>query len=290
MLKKGDYVGIVGCSDGLSPRRHNEVEKLGVVIAEMGLNPLYSDFLYAREDVFSGTAKQRAGALMKLYRDQRVKAIFDISGGNVANEILPFLDYGVIARAEKPYFGYSDLTTVINSIYSQTGKVSYLYTIMNLIREDGKRQRERFYRSLFEGKTDLFDVSWEFLQGDSLAGVVVGGNIRCLLKLAGTSYMPDFAGKILFLEAHGGDAGMIASLTAQLRDMKVFEKIQGIMLGTFSFLEQHKSAPTAAQIILPAVKTSGLAVAVTGQLGHGSDSGCLAVGQKIAISQLTNRK
>lgn len=34
-----------------------------------------------------------------------------------------------------------------------------------------------------------------------MQGIVVGGNIRCLLKLAGTEYWPDMNGKILLLES-----------------------------------------------------------------------------------------
>ena len=41
----------------------------------------------------------------------------------------------------------------------------------------------------------------KFLQGSKMQGIVVGGNIRCLLKLAGTEYWPDMNGKILLLES-----------------------------------------------------------------------------------------
>ena len=37
-----------------------------------------------------------------------------------------------------------------------------------------------------------------------MEGIVVGGNIRCLLKLAGTPYWPDMREKILLLESFGG--------------------------------------------------------------------------------------
>lgn len=283
MLKKGDYVGIVGCSDGLRPSQQHEIERLCSVLAELGLHPVCSEFLYAKEAVFSGTAAQRAEALLKLYRDDRIKAIFDISGGNVANEVLPYLDFSCIAHAATPYFGYSDLTTVINSIYSQTGKASYLYTIQNLIRKDGKRQQERFYQSLFCQGDDLYQASWEFLQGRTMSGIVIGGNIRCFLKLAGTPYMPDFGGKILFLEAYSGDAGLIASLTAQLKCLGVFDQIQGILLGTFSYMEEHKITTAAEELILCAVGDRKMPVAVTKEIGHGSNSRCIVIGKEIKI-------
>ena len=48
--------------------------------------------------------------------------IYDISGGDIANEILPYLDFEVIKNSGKRFWGYSDLTTVINAIYEKTGK------------------------------------------------------------------------------------------------------------------------------------------------------------------------
>lgn len=283
MFKQGDHVGITGCSDGLQPKQQENVKQLCAVLADMGLNPVCSDYLYAKEAVFSGNGEQRAGALMEMYQNEQIKAIFDITGGNVSNEILPYLDFGCISANEKPFFGYSDLTTVINSIYSQTGISSYLYTIQNLIRRDGKMQQERFENSFFYGKNDLFEVSWNFLRGSSMSGVVLGGNIRCLAKLAGTPWMPDFNSKILFLEAYSGDAGLIASLAAQFKSLGVFDKIQGILLGTFSYMEKHKIQPNAWEIILRASADAAVPVAVTREIGHGSDSKCLAIGKEVCI-------
>ena len=61
-----------------------------------------------------------------------------------------------------------------------------------------------------------------------MEGIVVGGNIRCLLKLAGTEYWPNMDGKILFLEAYGGEVSQIAALFTQLEQMGVFKQVEGI--------------------------------------------------------------
>lgn len=53
---------------------------------------------------------------MELYTDNRIKAIFDISGGDMCNELLDKLDYNIIKENNKPFFGYSDLTAIINAI------------------------------------------------------------------------------------------------------------------------------------------------------------------------------
>ena len=69
---------------------------------------------------------------MKFYEDDSVTDIFDVSGGDMANEILSYLDFQTIAYEKKHFWGYSDLTTIINAIYARTGKSSVLYQIRNL--------------------------------------------------------------------------------------------------------------------------------------------------------------
>ena len=56
---------------------------------------------------------------MNFYQDREIQMIFDISGGDIANEILPYLDFEVIAENPKPFWGYSDLTTIMNAIYAK---------------------------------------------------------------------------------------------------------------------------------------------------------------------------
>ena len=101
---------------------------------------MFSDYIYEKESIFNGIAKERANALMSFYKDAEIKGIFDISGGDVANGILPYLDYDVIANSPKIFLGYSDLTTVLNAIYQKTGRASVLYQIRNLIYEHKEEQ------------------------------------------------------------------------------------------------------------------------------------------------------
>lgn len=50
-----------------------------------------------------------------------------------------------------------------------------------------------------------------FVRGNSMSGTVLGGNIRCFMKLNGTPYFPDLTGKILVLESLEGTEGLITS-------------------------------------------------------------------------------
>jgi len=285
MLREGDLIGIVGCSNGLRCEREGDVQKLIRVLQKMGLKVICSDFLYAKEGVFSATGKERGEALNEMFQNQQVKAVFDISGGDVANEVLSYVDFQTIKACPKPFWGYSDLSVILNSIYSQTNEMTFLYTIQNLIGGHSEMQKKWFHSSLFSGTDDLFSTSWEFLRGDSMRGIVIGGNIRCFLKLAGTALMPDFNGKILFLEAHGGNEGLIASLLAQLRCMGAFQKIKGILMGTFTQMEKQGCQPSAAELVLRSTAAENIPVAVTREIGHGSDSKCMIIGKMLNVTK-----
>ena len=117
-----------------------------------------------------------------------------------------------------------------------------------------------------------------------MSGEVAGGNIRCLLKLAGTPFWPQMEGKILFLEAYGGGPAQMTTYLSQLRMMGVFEKVSGILLGTFTKMEEEGHQPDIAALVKSNVKKQ-VPIAKTQELGHGIDSKCLALGRKIWLSE-----
>ncbi len=275
-------VGIVGCSNGLRQAYAPKMQQLERTLVDMGVQPVFGDCIYEKDGVFSGSAKERADALMILYEDDQIQEIFDISGGDVANGVLPYLDYGVIAGSGKRFWGYSDLTTVINAIYAKTGKPSVLYQIRNLISVDKERQIRNFRNTVVESGRDLFEIKYRFVQGKEMQGVVVGGNIRCFLKLAGTEYMPDLTDKILLLEANSGTVAQIETYLCQLKQLGAFDSIAGILLGTFTQMEAEKCMPDVETLILR-ITGSQVPVAVTGDIGHGTDAKAIVIGQQIHL-------
>ena len=281
MLLKGDKIGIVACSNAQLLSNKEKINELEKVLKDIGLNPIFSKFIYEKYSVFSGSGKERGEALMNFYLDKDIKAIFDISGGDLANEVLDYLDFEIIKNNPKAFFGYSDLTTIINAIYSKTGNVSYLYQIRNLIYSFKDIQKERFINSILLGKDDLFNIKYEFLQGNKMSGVVVGGNIRCFLKLSGTPYMPNLENKILLLESYGGEVALMTTYLTQLKQMGAFKKIKAIILGTFTKMEENKVKPNIEEIVLKIVNDKNLPIIKTNEIGHGMDSKCMSIGKNI---------
>lgn len=281
-MKTGDKTAIVCCSNGQPENQKEKIAELQKMLVDVGLEPVMSRYIYAAGSVWSGAAEDRASELMTFYRDPEIKAVFDISGGDIANELLPYLDFDVIAGGEKVFWGYSDLTTIINAIYSQTGKKSVLYQVRNLVSPDGLCQRENFRKTVLENKKDLFDFRYSFIQQTKMKGIVVGGNIRCLLKLAGTKYWPDMNGKILFLEARGGTLPQMATYFSQLKQIGVFEQAAGILLGTFLKTEEANEISAMIELV-KYYAGEELPVAYTKEIGHRTESKGLVIGEELEL-------
>lgn len=284
MFKCGDKIGIVCCSNGQKTTYAEKIKRLENTLINIGLQPVFSDYIYEKESIFSGIAKERANALMNFYKDDEIKGIFDISGGDVANGILSYLDYDVIANSSKMFWGYSDLTTVINAIYKKTGKASVLYQIRNLIYEHKEEQIADFINTAMHNERDLFHIDYKFIQQSKMRGIVVGGNIRCFLKLAGTEYMPELNDKILLLESFGGTVAKMETYLCQLKQMGAFDKVAGIILGTFTEMDRENYIPTIETLVKRTVGQD-LPIVVTRNIGHGTDSKGMIIGQEIYLEE-----
>ena len=194
ILNRNDKIALVVCSNGKNIEDKDRLEKLESILVEMGLVPIFTKYIYKDKFGRGAKAQVRAEELMSFYKNKEIKAIFDISGGDIANEVLDYLDYDVIKRNYKPFFGYSDLTTILNALVSQTNEVNYLYQILNII--ESKEIRTSFENTIMKNEQILLDVKWKFLKGSSVEGEVIGGNIRCFLKLSGTRYFPEVENKV----------------------------------------------------------------------------------------------
>ena len=280
MLNKNDKIALVVCSNGKNIEDKDRLEKLESILVEMGLVPVFTKYIY--KDKFGRGAKTqvRGEELMSFYKNKEIKAIFDISGGDIANEVLEYLDYDVIKRNYKPFFGYSDLTTVLNALRSQTNEVNYLYQILNII--ESEEIKTSFENTFMKNEQALFDVKWRFLQGSSVEGEVIGGNIRCFLKLAGTRYFPEVKNKVLFIEGLGTSMEGLVTHLSQLKQIGVFDKISGLLIGTFTKIEKEISVEELFKLVQE-YSPSSLAVAKTQEVGHARNSKALKIGEKIHI-------
>lgn len=282
MLNPGDTIGIIACSDGRPLSMKSKIDLLTKVLTGYGLSVLQADTIYQKNNtLFSGTPKERGRALMELFTNPKVKAIFDISGGDSANQVLPELDYQQIKQNPKPFFGHSDLSVILNTLYTKADLPTYHYQILHLVGDNAEEQQERFQNLITQNHPNNLTFDYHWIREQQMGGVVIGGNIRCFLKLAGTTYLPNPAGKILFLESLGGDVNRIASLLAQLDQIGYFNQCAGILLGTFTELEKKNESRILTDIVKEVTNNYQMPIAKTQDLGHGPNSHCIPIGKRI---------
>lgn len=281
VLKYNDTIGLISCSNGLNENMEGAITNLVNILNSLNINVVISKSLYRNLDGTTLDAEFRANELMKFYNDNSIKAIFDLSGGDLCNEILDYIDYSTIKN--KPFIGYSDLTVLINALYEKTNIINFNYQLRNLIRESADMQKEYFINNFLKEEDMIDSLNYDFIKGNYIEGTIIGGNIRCFLKLAGTEYMPSFDNKILFLEALSGDINKISTFIAQYKQIGVFSKINGLILGTFTELEKSYNDNELKNYFLHKFMDYDFPIVRTSEIGHNSDSKALPIGKNIIL-------
>lgn len=277
-LRPGDHVGFTACSNALPVTAVPQIENLCAMFREMGLIPVLSPCIYGKNSSpCSASDREKAAALDAFYRDDSIRAIFDLSGGDLANGVLSWLNLETVRCNPKPFFGYSDLSAILNAIYTATEIPGGLYSIRNLLGADGPDQRRRFQDYIFGRSAELTRLNCRFVQGSAIEGVVVGGNLRCFLKLAGTPFFPNLRGKVLLLESLGGGLPQISTLLHQLRQMGAFHQVSGVLLGTFTRYQETEALPIE-ELVCSVAGEPFLSVAKTEDVGHGANARCVEIG------------
>ena len=141
---------------------------------------------------------------------------------------------------------------------------------------------EYFDRKVLEHAISAEDLEVEFLRGNAMRGRVVGGNIRCLLKLAGTPFWPDMRGAVLLLEAHSGGASQMTTMLEQLMELGTAEQVGGVLLGTFTQMERDGLRPEIGELVMKMFPEK-VPVARTRFVGHGHDARAIVIGKEIEL-------
>lgn len=262
-------VALIGCSNShvSDPK---EFYDLCSIFSKMGLCTEIFPSACCQPDNTTLPPAQRARDLMEAFRRPDIGAIFDISGGDAANAVLSYLDFAEIAKTPKPFFGYSDVSVLLNPLYQLAGVPVYYFQAKFLKKELSVQKQIQMW--VQRGDAALLPPRYTFLQGEHMEGTLCGGNTRCTLKLAGTPWQPNFTRQILFLESHSGDLPRMETMLYQYRHIGAFDQCCGVLLGQFHGISEKNQFYTR---VLEILGRPELPVAQTPDVGHQSDSRCL---------------
>ena len=204
-LQKGDTIGVIAPDKAVHSTDKIYMGKAKKFFESLGLKVKYGKYLYSDNDYCAGTPKQRAKDINDMFSDKDVKAIFTVKGGDMANGVLPFIDYEIIKNNPKIFLGMSDITVLLCAINKMTGLITfhcpdYIWYGRDEVTDYDKNE---IVDKLFNGnKTIIPYTKREFtnFNDKEIIGKLYGTNIKSLRNLVGTPYMPDLKDKILFFE------------------------------------------------------------------------------------------
>jgi len=188
------------------------------------------------------------------FANETVDAILTTIGGFNCNELLPYLDFDLIAQNPKIFCGYSDTTALLNAIYAKTGMQTYMgpaYSSFKM-REGQDYQTQAWLNAVTQDTYQLtpslewssdawylpdaprtfYPTEWKVYNPGQASGVAIGGNISTLNLLTGTEFASRPDKYVLFLEEAEDDDYLIIArhLTALLQ---TYPNPQAVVFGRF---------------------------------------------------------
>lgn len=236
-LQAGDKVGIV------SPAGHlNSQEDIKLpldYLASLGLECILGDHVFDHNFYMAGTDTDRAADLHRFFFNPEIKAIFTTAGGCGSQRLLDILDYDLIKRNPKPIFGLSDNTALQLGIYTKTGIPAVTGFSMKYDFKNGHIDGivDTSLKAVINGTKQKI-ISGEMLHNGQSKGILIGGCLSLIRSLCGTPYFPDLTDKILLIEDVGEKTYKLDLMLTQLRQQPNFNKIKGIVFGTFAACEE----------------------------------------------------
>lgn len=295
-LKKGDTVAIV------APSFHFEKEQLDEAIARLqsfGLEPIYYDTIYHQYGYFSGTERERADAINKAIRDDKVKAIFSLKGGYGSATLLDKIDYKHLMQHPKIIIGRSDLTALLIAIYTKSNLVTFYgpsaaskqskltmeYEKNVLFHNNAETilNNDTFYPETKNSKSSEYPT--HTINPGIVSGQFIGGNLSVLVSLLGTPYFPkDWKGKILFLEDINEDIYKIDRMLGQLKNAGVLNQISGFVFGTCKECKSEaKGGFSLNEVIEHYIKPLHIPAYSGAMIGHEEDIFTVPIGSMVEI-------
>ena len=237
ILRAGDTVGIVTLG---SPRDAESIDSRIQTLQSMGFNVVVGEHVYSNAGIVAASPMERAEDLMNMFENPNVRAIIPTRGGTGVSDIIPYLNYNIINRNPKIITGYSDITVLLNVLYS----LSDLITFHSLLLIDFRPTTPAYNYDQFFTATSTMTSPRPLInppgvplisrvQGN-VTGTIVGGNLTSFVDTLGTQFEVDTTGRILFIEETHEAASRVYRMLAHLIHAGKFRDCAGIIMGECS--------------------------------------------------------
>lgn len=291
-LKKGDTIGVIAPSNYIEK---DDLEYINASIALMeasGFKVKFGKYVFEDTLGYGTSPEKRAADINWAFKDDEVKAIMCVKGGEDSNTTLDYIDYEMIKKHPKIICGFSDNTSILNAIHEKTGLVTYHGpTFKSLTSWETGYAYKQFIKTFVENTESLImgepEDEYTTIQAGQATGELVGGNLSLFTKLVCGKYAVNVQDKILFLEELGFEAApeMVNSNIYYLKQNGVFDRIAGLWIGNY----EHPSKIGLEKIIINAIGDEyKFPIIKSDNFGHIDKKIIIPIGTKAEIN--TNEK
>lgn len=237
-LESGDTIGVVAPAS--APPDPRNLDRAVSTLERLGFKIKLAPNVRRRWGFLAGSDRERAGDLMRMFTDRRVKAIFCVRGGYGAARLLPLLDYGVIRDNAKVFVGYSDITSLNCAMLRKAKLISFHGPMLNsdfVNRPVNEFTLHRLLRAVTEAvapgsiSEGYKGKPAQTLRDGIARGQLIGGNLSLLCTMIGTPWQPSFRGRILFFEDVGEQPYRFDRMLTHLLNCGLLQQVAGVAIG-----------------------------------------------------------
>ena len=290
-LQKGDTIGLI--SPGMRLADRKRYDEIGDQINNMGYKVKEGPNARNTNGYLAGTDKERVSDLHAMFADDSVDAILPFRGGWGCNRLLPLIDFDLIQDNPKILVGFSDITTLLLSIYARTGLITFHGPVG---KSDWTDFTVKNFRDVLHGATSYtFTIAEDQLCDDcdtlsvvtpgKAKGRLLGGNLTVLAAMMGSDYLPQWENSILFIEDVGEAVYRIDRMLTQLKLNGILDKVSGFVLGQCSGCDPSNSYSQSMEDILDDhIKPLQVPAFSGAMIGHIKNMTTLPVGLPVSIN------
>ena len=287
-IQPGDTIGVVSPSNPVTPEYQRQYEAGITFLQEAGFVIQPGNFTHSTSWNYAAAPLEKAADINSMFANPDIKAIICTQGGDTANAVLPYLDWEIIQANPKIFVGISDITVLLNAIHAKTGLITFHCNdvIWGYGNEPGAYDLQEFEDTILQGKLGTIppNGSRQTIRPGIAEGKCLGGNLRCLLKLAGTPYLPDFQDAIIFLEAYLPTASSCDYFFQQMLQMGIFDQINGVVVGYIDGLQNNPDAAGQMEDILARITADkNFPILKINDFGHNCQNTTLPIGARVRI-------
>ena len=283
-LKRGDVIGITSPAGFIT-----EDDMLPAIrlIESWGFRVKLGTSIGKRDFTFGGTDEERLHDLQYMLNTNEVQAILCARGGYGSVRIVDRLKWNHFAAKPKWLIGFSDIT-VLHAHISRLHIASIHSKMTNSFPDDPatadnlQMQTIESIRQSITGEKMFYETTpTEFNRTGTTVGRLIGGNLRTLETLAGTSSDILSAGKILFLEDTGEYMYSIDRMFWNLKRTGKLSTLNGLIIGGFGVKpddEGEEFGKTIYDVVMEKVASYKYPVCFHFPVGHQRNNYALKCG------------